>query len=67
MGGVGEQRQAVGDQAADDLDDEEGGGQREDELQRALGAGAVEVDAVRVVVARCARAWEPRYPGQGRR
>ena len=48
--GVGEQRQAARDQAADDLGDEEERGQREDELQRALGAGAVEVDRVRVVV-----------------
>ena len=48
--GVGEQRQAARDQAAGDLGDQEQRGQREDQLQGALGAGAVEVDRVRVVV-----------------
>ena len=50
MRGVGEQRQAARDQAAGDLGDQEQRGQREDQLQGALGAGAVEVDRVRVVV-----------------
>ena len=52
--GVGEQRQAAGDQAADDLGDEERRGEDEDGLQCAGGPGACVIVAVGVAQARAA-------------